>query len=61
MLIARRLGSLDQENRIYRIVVVVFLRIKLQHGVLVDYVNISRPHCSARTTGIHDSGYGGVG
>ena len=58
MLIVRRLGSLDQENRIYRIAVVVFLRMRLQHGVLVDYVNVG---CSARTTGVHDSGYGGVG
>jgi len=34
---------------------------RLQHGVLVDYVNISAPHCSARTTGVHDSGYREVG
>lgn len=41
MLMVRRLGSLDQKNRIYSIVV-VFLQTRLQHGVLVDYVNISR-------------------
>jgi hypothetical protein len=58
MLIIRHLGLLDQENRIYRIVIVVFLRMKLQHGhgVLVDYVNISR----SGTAGVHDIGHGGV-